>query len=131
MLRALCPALCFLLSATPVVAKEPLDLVPAESMLVWHGRPFPDAKPPAGDRSAFQVLLEMGTRLIGEPLDDKAQLPTRVVELYANVITCPHALTLIDAEAEPLESNPRARKVTRLQAALIVDRSEERRVGKE
>ena len=44
---------------------EPLDLVPAESLLCWYGRPFPGVGPPSERRSMLDTLIDLGSRAAG------------------------------------------------------------------
>lgn len=99
---------------------EPLDLVPAESLLCWYGRPFPDTTPPSDEPSMMRTLWQVMPRLVGPALDAQGQLWTRVIEGFQLAIRYPHALVLIDAQAKPLDSDPDARRVDRLRLALIV-----------
>lgn len=105
-------------AAAPSV-REPLDLVPADSLLCWYGRPFPDVPAP-GDTSEGETFWQIVPRLAGPAVDPNARLYARIIEGFGQMIRYPHALVLIDAQAKPLESNPRDRKVDRLRFALIV-----------
>lgn len=108
------------LGAPRAAAREPLDLVPAESLLVWSGRPLPDTTPASGQPSTLQTLLELGTRVTGRQLDSGTQLSVRMAEMFGLTIRYPHVLALIDARAKPLENDPQARRVDKLRFALIV-----------
>ncbi|MCK4340862.1 MAG: hypothetical protein KAY37_03970, partial [Phycisphaerae bacterium] len=113
----------WLSGASVAEAREPLDLIPAESLLCWQGRPLPDAAPVSDEPSALQTLLELGTRLAGSArggLDSGTQLGVRAAELFNLMIRYPHALALIDARAKPVETDPQAKRVDRLRGALVV-----------
>lgn len=99
---------------------EPLDLVPAESLLCWYGRRFPDVSPPSDDPSTVNTLWQLGLRFTGTVLNKEAQLWARVAEGFNLMIRYPHAVVLIDAQAQPVESDPNARRADRLRCALIV-----------
>lgn len=107
-------------SAAVAPAREPLDLVPAETLLCWHGRPLPGSVPLSEQPSAIQTLVELGTRIAGRSLDPKARLGLRTLELLGLTVRYPHALALIDARARPLEPGSDSRRVDRLRLALIV-----------
>lgn len=106
--------------------REPVDLIPAQSMLCWYGRPLPGM--PAGDAggespSTLQTLLELGARIVGSgggALPKEAQLNVRMAEMFALVVRYPHAFALIDTAARPTETDPTARRVDRLQFAVAV-----------
>ena len=103
-------------------ADEPLDLIPADHLLCWTGRPFPDTTPPTDEDSpsVLATLLDVGTRIAGRPLDSKAQLMVRLLEAFGLMIRYPHALALIDARAKPVGPDGLGRRVDRLRFALIV-----------
>lgn len=97
---------------------EPLDLVPAESLLCWYGRPFPDVTPLSGEPSALATLVQLIPRVT--PLDTQGKLYARALEAFALSIAYPHVFALIDAAAKPAESDPSGRKLDRLRFAAIV-----------
>ncbi|MFH1747884.1 MAG: hypothetical protein ABIG44_12685 [Planctomycetota bacterium] len=99
---------------------EPLDLVPADTLLCWYGRPFPDAPPPSDDPSALGALLRLIPRIAGPALDKEAQLWTRIGEGFNLMIRYPHAVGLIDAQAQPVKSDPNARRADKLRCFLII-----------
>jgi hypothetical protein len=105
-----------------VQAAEPLELIPAEHLLSWVGRPFPDAAPPSEDSppSALATLVDVGTRIAGKPLEAKAQFSLRFLEAFGLMIRYPHALTLIDASAQPIGTDGQGRRVDKLRFAMIV-----------
>jgi hypothetical protein len=121
-------ALHVLVAATGVLAcvaataraRETLDLVPARSLLCWYGRPEAGAGASFQQQSTLQTLLEIGSRVAGDPLDRRAQLNLRMIEMLGLTAQYPHALALIDAQAKPLENDPNVRRVDRLRFALIV-----------
>ena len=120
--RVLSPALSTLVLAGTAAAqpREPLDLVPADSLLCWSGHPVPETTPPASQPSVLQTLLELGTRIAGRPLESGAQLTVRGLEFLSLSLHHPHAIALIDAAAIPIESDPRGRRVDRLCCAVVV-----------
>lgn len=113
-------ALCLLGLTGGAQAGEPLDLIPAETLLCWHGRPLPDTAPVSDQPSTLQTLLELGTRLAGSSLDSGAQLGVRIAEMFSLMIRYPHAVALIDAQAKPVRSDPQARRVDRLRCVLVI-----------
>ncbi len=100
--------------------REPVELIPAGSLLCWAGRPLPEATPADSRPSTLQTLLELGTRLASQPLDQGTQLNVRAAEMFGLMIRYPHALALIDAQAQPTQTDATARKVDRLRFALVV-----------
>ena len=99
---------------------EPLDLVPAESLLCWYGRPYPGLAPPSGEPSALEVLLKVGGRMAGTALDPEARLWARGVEAFNLAIRFPHAIVLIDAQAVAVAPNSEVKRGDRIRFALIV-----------
>jgi len=113
-------ALLVLGVARPAAARDPLELVPAESLLCWNGQALPDTVPLAADGSStVQTLLELGARLAGQPLDAGTRLLLRAVELCAVTIRYPHAFALIDVSAKPLDSDPAVKRVDQLRCVLV------------
>jgi len=113
-------ALLVLGVALPAAAREPLELIPAESLLCWNGQALPGATPLAGDTpSALQTLVELGARLAGQPLDAGTRLLLRAGELCAVTIQYPHAFALIDVSAKPLDSDPAVKRVDQLRCVLV------------
>ncbi len=106
--------------AGPAAAREPLELVPAEAMLSWSGRPFPDTKPLSEEPSALATLLDIGTRIAGKPLDARGQITVRLLEMLGAMVHYPYALAVIDARARPGETNPESRKLDKLKMLVAV-----------
>ncbi len=98
---------------------EPLDLIPAESLLCWHARPYPDAPPPSDEQSALTTLVDLGTRLSGQPLDTRMRLTIRLAETFGTLISYPHAVALIDAKA--VDAGGGGKRVDQLELVLVVD----------
>lgn len=96
---------------------EPLDLVPAESLLCWYGRPFPDTSPVSGASSGWNTFVQLFPKLA---LDAQGRMYARAIEAFSLAIRYPHALALIDARALPVPSDPSIRRVDKLRFALIV-----------
>lgn len=108
---------------TPAQAREPVDLIPADALLCWQGRPLPDLDPPSDQPSTLQTLLELSTRVVGTArgsLDAGTQLGLRSAEMFNLMIRYPHALALIDTSARPADTDPTAKRVDHLQFALVV-----------
>jgi len=97
---------------------ECLDLVPAETLLCWYGRPFPDMAPPTDGPSPMRLLLD----LFGHALDNEARLWARGLEGFNLAIRFPHVFALINAHAKVDESkNPPIVRGDRIEFALIVE----------
>jgi len=111
--------------AEPPPVAEPLDLVPAESLLCWYGRPFPDTQAGSGEPSALWTVLQLGPRLVGTALDPQSKLYARGIEAFGLAIRYPHAFVLIDTQAKPVASDPRVPRVDRLRFAAIVQAEEQ------
>lgn len=110
------------LSLTPpgALAIDPLDVVPADTLLAWRGQRFPDTTPVADQPGTLATLLDVGARLAGKPLPPQTQIALRVIEALGAMVRYPHALALIDARAKPLVTDADARKVDQLKLVLAV-----------
>jgi hypothetical protein len=100
--------------------REPIELIPADSLLCWYGRPMPDTTPATQAPSTLQTLVEVGARLAAGPLEGGPQLNLRMAEMLGLMLHYPHAVALLDARAKPTTSDPTGRKVDRLRFALVV-----------
>jgi hypothetical protein len=100
---------------------EALDLVPAESLLCWYARPFPDMLPPSEDPAGFDRVLQWGSLLARPALNAEARLWARAVEMFSLAIRFPHLLVLIDAQAVQDPDRPEIVRGDRIRAALIVE----------
>lgn len=115
--------LLVVLLAPAARAAEPLDLVPADCLLAWYGRPVPDLPPPGDQPSTLQTLLELGSRLMGSAAgatDPRTQLWVRSAELFNLVVRYPHAVALLDIGAKPVERDPVVKRLAHLSLAVIV-----------
>lgn len=101
-------------------AREPLTLIPGDALVCWNGQRLPDAPPVSQAGGTVRTLLELGTRIAGRPLDAQTQLSLDIAELLGLAIRHPHALALLDVQAQPTETDPNAKRVDRLQCALVV-----------
>jgi hypothetical protein len=102
-------------SPPPLV--ECLDLVPAETLLCWYGRPFPDTAQPDAP-NPMQLLMQ----LVPLALNNQARLWARGLEAFNIAIRYPHVLALIDARARFDESKtPPVPHGDRIRFALIVE----------
>jgi hypothetical protein len=106
-------------------AREPIDLIPADSLLCWYGRPTPDEGARNEQPSTLQTLVELGARLAGGPLDSGIQLNVRMAEMFGLMLHYPHAVALVDARAKPTATDASARRVDRLRFALVVQVGEQ------
>ncbi len=106
-------------TAPPLTADEPLDLVPAESMLCWSARPTKSESSPAAQSAAtLATWVNLGSRLVGKPLEGEVLIWLRLAEAMGQMTRYPHAIALIDARARPVGRD--GRRVDRLKVALIV-----------
>lgn len=97
---------------------ECLDLVPAETLLCWYGRPFPDTAPAVDGPSPVRLVLDW----FGHALDNEARLWARGLEGFNLAIRFPHVFALIDAHAKVDESKkPPIVRGDRIEFALIVE----------
>lgn len=116
-------ALALALIAAPAARTAPLappDLVPADSLIAALVKPSPEA-PPLGDPSALRTLIELGAQISGRGLGEAAHLWLRVGELVSLAMHYPHAWALLDVNAAPIAPGSGARRLDRLQAALVVE----------
>lgn len=123
--RAALAALPLLAAAAQTIARDPLELIPAESLLCWSGRPAPDAARAESRPSTLQTLLELGGRVAGQSLDNETQLNIRIAEMFGLMIRYRHAVALIDARAKALEYAPEAQRVDQLRFVAVVENREE------
>jgi hypothetical protein len=106
--------------------REPIDLIPADSLLCWYGRPLPDTTPAPEQPSTLQTLVEVGARLASGPLEAGIQLNLRLAELFGLMVRYPHAVALIDARAKPTTTTePTIRRIDRLRFAMVVQVGEQ------
>jgi hypothetical protein len=98
----------------------PADLVPADNLICWHAREYPDTAPASATQaSAVATFLDLSTRLLGQP-DSIAQLIARIVEGFNLWIRHPHAIALIDATAIPSRPDGTGRKLGELRLVIVV-----------
>jgi hypothetical protein len=121
MLRRAAAVVAALLGSGPSRAAEPIDLIPAESLLCWYGRPFPDTAPLSEQPSTLQALLDLGAKLAGQPLDANMKILLRSAEMLNVWVRYPHALALIDTRARPADTNPEGKRVDQLRFVLVVN----------
>lgn len=104
----------------PANAEEPLDLIPADSLACWNGRPHPDTTTMQPEGGAnWQSLLDLGLQLSGAPIDANTRIVLRSAEMFSIWIRYPHALALIDAKAKAADTDPNARRVDQLRFVLV------------
>ncbi|MCH7870207.1 MAG: hypothetical protein IID33_00765 [Planctomycetes bacterium] len=105
--------------APPLTADEPLDLVPAESLLCWSARPTESETPPSAQSAAtLATWVNMGSRLVGHPLEGEVLIWLRLAEAMGQMTRYPHAIALIDARARRVGRD--GRRVDRLKVVLVV-----------
>jgi hypothetical protein len=97
---------------------EPLDLVPAESLLCWYGRPFPDTMPISEKTSEIGGAL---VRILGDKLDAQTKIWARALEMFGLAIRQRHLMVLIDTQAKQTDSVSAGPRVDRLRFAAIVE----------
>ena len=117
----LAAAVVYSMSPRRALAGEPLDLIPAGSLLCWHGRPLPDMVPLGDKPSTLQTLLDLGSRVAGSKLGQRARIGMRITELLGLTIRHHHAIALIDARAKPTKTDSKSRRVDRLRMVLVVE----------
>ncbi len=101
---------------------EPLRLVPADALLTWHATAWPGLSDSdsARQQSSLETLLELGATVLGRPVNSRTAITLRAAELLGVAARYPHALSLLDAEARPSETDANAPRVHRLRAVLVV-----------
>ncbi len=97
-----------------------LDLVPAEALLCWRGRPAraQDLRPKPA--SPLEVLLAAGSRIFAGQLDAKARLTLDLFGALGQVFRRPFVIALLDARAEPTGKRPGSRRVADLKLVVAV-----------
>lgn len=114
-------ALLFVVAAArPAPAAEPVDLIPADSMLVWYGRPLPDAPPPDQPAGPLQSALTL-INLARPTLKPADRLRLSVVEGLIQMIRHRHALALIDTAARAADDNPQGKQLHDLKLAVVIE----------
>lgn len=113
------------LAALPVVAaaQQPLDAIPAEHLLCWNSRAFPETNSPTSAPSAptaLGTLLDLGTRMAGRGDDASTQLTLRAAEAISLMVRHPHAVALVDAGARPHEDDPAEPRVDALKLIVAI-----------
>jgi hypothetical protein len=109
-----------IVTVAPATARDPLALVPADALAVWNSRPASDARAVATDGSLLEALLALAPRAAGQEVDPQRQLYIRIGQLVGRAASHPHAITLLDAQARPTETDPSAPRVHDLKCAFIV-----------
>lgn len=107
-------------AAGVAAARQPLELIPAEHLIAWNGRPLPDLPPLGGGPSTIESLVTLGAQLVGGKTDALTQWSLRAAELFALTIRNPHAFALLDASAAPLPDRPNVVRVADLKMVLAV-----------
>lgn len=115
-------ATAWLLVATlAAAAREPIDFIPADALLCWVGRPLPDTTPLEDQPSTLSALVDLGARIAGQPLPEKASVTMRMLEAVTVMIRYPHAAAILDARAIPLVDDPDGRKVDQLKIVIVIE----------
>lgn len=115
--------LMVLLIAGPAraLAREPIDFIPADALLCWVGRPLPDTTPLDDNPSTLTTLIDLGARIAGQPLPEKASVSMRMLEAVTIMIRYSHAAAILDAKAIPLVDDPDGRKVDQLKIVIVIE----------
>ncbi len=103
-----------------VRAGEPIDLIPEDSLLCWYARPLPSVVGPPRDGATLATWVNLGSRLVGKPLEGEPLLWVRLLESLGRLTHHPYAIALIDARAVPVGRTD-GRRLDRLKMALVVD----------
>ena len=107
--------------AAPSGAGDPIDLIPAESLLCWYGRAFPDTSAPADEApSSGSTMLDLATNIAGRAIGSRDQLTVRIIEAFGLMIRYPHAVALIDAQARPVGTGDKGRRGEKQQFVMVV-----------
>jgi hypothetical protein len=107
-------------AAPAALAREPLNVIPAQHLIAWNGRPLPDLPPLGEGPSSLDALLSLGMQFIGGKADAWAQWAMRSGELFSLTIRRPHAFALLDAGAERPPDRPNALRASDLKMVLAV-----------
>ena len=102
-------------------AANPLELIPADVLLCWRGRPAEPAGDAPPKANALEVLLAAGSRIFAEQLDAKARLTIDLFGALGHVFRRPFAIALLDARAVPTGKRPGSRRVDDLKVIVVVD----------
>lgn len=113
--------LWMLFASALAAAREPVDFIPADALLCWIGRPLPDTAPLDEQPSTLSTLIDLGARIAGQPLPEKASVSMRMLEAVTVMIRYPHAAAILDARAIPLVDDPDGRKVDQLKIVIVIE----------
>ncbi len=113
--------LTVVIGAPNLRAGEPLDLVPADSMLTWHGRAFPDAPAPDAGPTSLDRIIASVPQMVGERMTRGQRISLRILQACGQMIRYRHCIALIDASAIPAGRHPDSRQADELRLVMIVD----------
>ncbi len=100
---------------------DPLDLIPADCLVVWKGIPLPDEPAGGGVRQEGATFLELLRRVLGANLDARAKLTLRIYELISHARDTSFAFTCIDASARAKRADGGGTRADRLRMAFVAD----------
>lgn len=109
-----------LTAAQPARISEPLDLIPADTMLAWYGRPIPEAGAADAGPSAINTFLSMAD-LAGQQLDRGARLNLSILKAAAEMVRYRHVLALIDTSARQAGVHPDSRQLDDVKLVFVVE----------
>lgn len=110
-----------LFASAAAQAREPIDFIPADALICWVGRPLPDTTPLDDQPSTLTTLIDLGSRIAGQPLPEKASVTMRMLEAVTIMIRYQHAAAILDAKAIPLVDDPEGRKVDQFKVAIVIE----------
>ena len=98
----------------------PLDLVPAEYLLCWKGRPFPGAEHKPDEQSSLKTALDLVGRIFSGQMDETQKLSIRLLETLGIVGRYPFTVTVIDATAKTTRQDGSGAKLDQLRIAAVI-----------
>ncbi|MCA9243349.1 MAG: hypothetical protein KDA32_05295 [Phycisphaerales bacterium] len=103
-------------------AGEPLDLIPADALLAWQGRPFEEVAR-AGESTADLTQFIGFLLRFAAPADREARLAVRSLQALGMTVQNPFAMGLLDISATEVDDEHLVdkRKVDRMKYVLVVE----------
>ncbi len=103
-------------------AGVPMDLIPADALIAWQGRPFEEVARAGEDTADITQFIGFLLRFAA-PNDREARLAVRCLQALGMTVQHPFAMGLLDVSAREVDDENLVdkRKVDRLKYVLVVE----------